>query len=66
MQAIHTGKSGSAPPLGRGTLQTEPDPFAEQDPGIFDSGESTMERNNAETQTQTGEETDFSSSESDV
>jgi hypothetical protein len=61
-----TGESGSAPPLGGGTLQTEPDPFAELDPGIFVSGESTTERNNAETQTQTGEETDFSSSESDV
>jgi hypothetical protein len=61
-----TGESGSAPPLGGGTLQTEPDPFAELDPGIFDSGESTTERNYAETQTQTGDERDFSSSESDV
>jgi hypothetical protein len=60
-----TGESGSAPPLGGGTLQIEPDPFAELDPGIFDSGETTTERNNAETQTQTGEETENSSSESE-
>ncbi len=49
-----------------GTLQTEPDPFAELDPGIFESGESNTERNYAETQTQTEEERDLSSSESDV
>jgi hypothetical protein len=59
------GESGSAPPLGGGTLQIEPDPFAELDPGIFDSGETTTERNHAETQTQTGEETETSSSESE-
>jgi hypothetical protein len=62
-------KADLRPPLGGEPLQTEPDPFAELDPGIFysgDSGESIKERNAAETQTQSEEEKEISSSESDV
>jgi hypothetical protein len=64
-----SGERGSSPPLGGEPLQTEPDPFAELDPGLFSSGysgESSKEQDTAEIQSQSDIEREISSSESDV
>jgi hypothetical protein len=64
-----TGESGPPPPLGGEPLQTEPDPFAEMDPGLFTSGfsgENSKERDTTDIQSQSDNEREISSSESDV
>jgi hypothetical protein len=63
------GESGSPPPLGGEPHQTEPDPFADMDPGLFTSGisgEYSKERVSADFQSQSDNDKEISSSESDV